>query len=101
MARKKRTTKRKTQRVTRRRTTRTRRTQSVSLNIKNRIMMVFNNLLLFIALSLVSFVLYRYVQNDFLTNFFLVISMVFGFVAVGFLVALVILLIMKSVSKKK
>lgn len=70
-------------------------------NIKGRIARVVNNLLLFIALSLVSFVLYRFVQNDFLTDLFFVMSTVFGFIAVGFFIALLILEIVKYVSKKR
>lgn len=100
MARKKRTRARRTRRIVKRA-----RTQSPAVNIKKRIMMAVNSLLLFIALSLVSYVLYIYfpqfVQNVFITNFFLVISMVFGFVSVGFLIELIILFIMKSVSKKR
>lgn len=67
---------------------------------QKRIAVVINNLLLFIALSLVSFVLFRFLQNDFLINLFQVMAMVFGFVAVGFLITLLILIILKAVSKK-
>jgi hypothetical protein len=74
---------------------------SKSMNVKKKTGIVINNLLLFIALSLVSFVLYRFVQNTFFTDLFFVMAMVFGFVAVGFLIAFLILIILKSVSKKR
>ncbi len=69
-------------------------------NVKNKISLVVNNLLLFIALSLVSLVLYRYIQNEFLVNLFQVMAIIFGFIAVGFLITFIILAIMKMVSKK-
>ncbi len=67
---------------------------------KRKIAVVLNNLLLFVALSLVSFVLYRFLQNELLVNLFFVMSMVFGFVSVGFLITLLILLIIKLVKKR-
>lgn len=69
-------------------------------NIKNKFAVVINNLLLFIALSLVSFVLYRFIQNAFFNDLFLVMAMIFGFIAVGFLIAFLILFIIKIVKKK-
>lgn len=69
-------------------------------NVKNKIALVVNNLLLFIALSLVSLVLYRYIQNEFLVNLFQVMAIIFGFIAIGFLIAFIILAVMKLVSKK-
>ena len=71
-----------------------------TINVKNKISLVVNNLLLFIALSLVSLVLYRYLQNTFLVNLFQVMAIIFGFVAAGFLIAFIILVIMKFLSKK-
>lgn len=70
------------------------------LNVKSRLSLVVNNLLLFIALSLVSLVLYRYIQNEFLINLFFAMAVIFGFIAVGFLIAFIILMIMKVVVKK-
>jgi hypothetical protein len=62
--------------------------------------LVINNLLLFAALSLVAFVLFRFIQNDFLNNLFFVIAVVFGFIGVGFLIVLLILFVLKLISKK-
>lgn len=70
-------------------------------NLQKNISLVLNNLLLFAALSLVSFVLYRFLHNDFLLNMFFVMAMVFGFVSVAFLISLLVLVIIKFVSKKK
>ena len=67
---------------------------------KKKIAIVLNNLLLFVALSLVSFVLYSFLQNELLVNLFFVMSMVFGFVGVAFLIALLVLLVLKLVKKK-
>ena len=76
-----------------------------TMTIKRKLQIVVNNLLLFMALSLVSFVLYRFIpkliQNDFLKELFSIMAMIFGFVASGFLIVLLILLIMKMVSSKK
>ncbi len=69
-------------------------------DIKKSISVVLNQLLLFVALSLVSFVLYRFLQNAFLVSLFEVMAMIFGFVAVGFLVTLLVLLIIKIVRKR-
>lgn len=88
-------------RVARRTSRRGSRSKSFRGNdIKRKIAVVLNNLLLFVALSLVSFVLYRFLQNDLLVNLFFVMSMVFGFVSVGFLITLLILFIIKLVKKK-
>lgn len=93
MARKKRTVRRAKRRVSRR-------VASRKVNVKRKIVIVINNLLLFVALSLVSFVLYRFLQNDILVNLFQVMAMVFGFVSVAFLITLLVLLIMKMVKKR-
>lgn len=69
-------------------------------DIKKKITIVLNNLLLFIALSLVSFVLYKFLQNAFLVNLFFIMSVVFGFVSVGFLITLLILFIIKLIKKR-
>jgi len=92
MARKKRRVRRARRRVSRR--------TALRMDIKRKIAIVINNLLLFVALSLVSFVLYRFLQNELLVNLFFVMSMVFGFVSVGFLITLLILFIIKLVKKR-
>jgi len=97
MARKKRVQKRVAKRVSKKVSA----SKSLGRNdTKRKITIVLNNLLLFVALSLVSFVLYRFLQNDILVNLFYAMSMIFGFVAVGFLITLLILFVMKTVKKK-
>jgi hypothetical protein len=69
-------------------------------DIKKDINLVFNNFLLFVALCLVSFVFFRFLQNDILVNLFQVMAMVFGSVSVAFLIIILVLLITKAVRKK-
>jgi hypothetical protein len=73
----------------------------ISGNIKKDINLIINNLLLFVALSLVSFVLYRFLNNELLKNLFQVMSMVFGFVSVAFLITFLVLIIIRFISKRK
>jgi len=61
---------------------------------KNKISRLVRMLLLFVAFSLVSLVLYRFVSNS-----FLIIAGIFGFIAVGLFIALLVLWIMKIVRK--
>jgi hypothetical protein len=65
------------------------------------IKLIVNNLLLFVALSLVSFVLSKLLIPEFLKNLFYVMAMVFGFVSVAFLIIFLVLIIIKFVSRKK
>ncbi|MDD5012338.1 MAG: hypothetical protein PHQ66_01685 [Candidatus Nanoarchaeia archaeon] len=69
--------------------------------LQNKIKLVINNLLLFVALSLISFVLYRFIENSFLNDLFFIIAIVFGFIGVGFLIVLLILMIMNLMSKRR
>ena len=68
---------------------------------KTKFALVIKNLVLFVLLALISLALTYLLanQNSFLETLFLVLAMVFGFVAVAFLITLLILLILK-VSKK-
>jgi hypothetical protein len=70
-------------------------------NFKKDINLIVRNLLLFIALSLVSLVLTRFLQNPLLVNLFSVMAIVFGFVSVAFLIYLLVLWIIELVSKKR
>ncbi len=101
MAKKKRVVRRVKQKAkTSRRNVKTKRIKRIS-PMKNRIFIVLNNLLLFIALGLISYVLTRFLTNEFFVNLFSVTAMVFGFVAVGFLITFVVLLILSTTRKKK
>ncbi len=68
---------------------------------KRKLWLVLNNLLLFVALSLVSYVLTRFLTNAFFIDLFSITAMVFGFVAVGFLIALIVLLILSAFKKRR
>jgi len=68
--------------------------------VKNRISLVLNKILLFAGLFVVSFFLLQLSKNPFWINFFKIMAIVFGFVAVGFLIALLILWVMKIIQKK-
>jgi hypothetical protein len=70
-------------------------------DLKKNINLIVSNLLLFVALFLVSLILYSFLGNDFLKSLFQVMTMVFGFVSVAFLITFLVLIIMKLVSKKK
>jgi hypothetical protein len=70
-------------------------------NLKQDVNLIVKNLLLFIALSLVSLVFNRFLQIDLLKSLFFVMAVVFGAVAVAFLMYLLVLWIMELVSKKK
>jgi hypothetical protein len=98
MARKKRV-KHKTHKVAKRTSHRNLKRKFKSLDPKNKIKLVVNNLLFFVALCLVSLVLYRFVKNIILMNLFSVMAMIFGFVAVAFLIALLVLLIRRMMKK--
>ena len=71
-------------------------------NSGNKIALDFRTLLLFVALSLVSLVLSRFLPSTTFTlwiNLFYVMAIVFGFVAVGLLIALLVLEILRIVRK--
>jgi len=61
---------------------------------RGKIPLVVRMLLVFIAFTLVSLVLYRFVSVS-----FLIIAGIFGFIAVGLFIALLVLWIMKIVRK--
>lgn len=68
--------------------------------LKNKISITVNNLLLFIALSLVSLVLYRFISATLMKDLFQVMAIVFGFVSVAFLITLIALYLIKTFGKK-
>ncbi|VVB83113.1 Uncharacterised protein [uncultured archaeon] len=77
----------------------TRGTNSRASSFQNKIPLVVRKLILFTGLAVISFILFSLVKNDFLMRFFNVSAMVFGFVAVAFLIVLLVLWIMKFVKK--
>ena len=67
---------------------------------KNRkISVLLNNLLLFIALSLVSLVLTQFSSTAFFVNLFSVLTIVFGFIAVAFFIVFLVLLLLRFLKR--
>jgi len=67
---------------------------------KRKISVLLNNLLLFIALSLVSLVLTQFSSSAFFINLFSVLTIVFGFIALAFLIVFLVLILIRALSKK-
>jgi hypothetical protein len=66
---------------------------------RNKISLVIRQLLLFTGLFAVFFILFKIAKNAFWLRFTQIMSIVFAFVAVGFLIALLVLWIMKVAKK--
>ena len=66
---------------------------------KRKIILVARNLILFIILALLSFLLSIVSGGQIYRDFFSLLTWILGFVAVAFLIAFLILLILKSLKK--
>ena len=66
---------------------------------KKKINLVLRNLVLFVVISLVSFILYLVSSKAMFKNLFSLLAMVFGFVSVAFLIVLLIFLFTKLFKK--
>ena len=66
---------------------------------KKKINLVLKNLILFVAISLLSFALYSVSNNAIFKNLFLLLVIVSGFVAVAFLIVFLIFLFLKVMKK--
>ena len=66
---------------------------------KRKINLVLRNLILFVVMSLISFVLYSVLINEIFKNLFSLLAMIFGFIAVAFLIILLVFLILKVMKK--
>jgi hypothetical protein len=64
-----------------------------------KISVLLNNLLLFIALSLVSLVLTQFSSTDFFFKLFSVLTIVFGFIAVAFFIVFLVLLLLRFLKR--
>jgi hypothetical protein len=60
---------------------------------------VFRNLILFVLLSLISYILYLVSESDVFTNLFYLLWIVFGFISVAFFIALLVLLFLKLIKR--
>ena len=68
-------------------------------SLKDRISLAWKNIILFLIIFIVSFILYTFSSNDLLKNFFGVLSIIFGFLTFAFLIAFIVLVILRA-SKK-
>ena len=66
---------------------------------KNKLDLAWKNFLLFLAIFVVSLILYNMSSNALFINFFAIIYMIAGFVAFAFLIVLLVLWVLK-VSRK-
>jgi len=60
---------------------------------------VFRNLILFVLLSLISYILYLVSENDVFVDIFNFLWIIFGFIAIAFLLALLVLFFLKLVRR--
>lgn len=77
-----------------------RKTISATIPTKKKFNLVLKNLIIFAVISLASFVLYTVSNSLMFRNLFSLLSMIFGFVAVAFLIILFIFIFMKTIKKK-
>lgn len=66
---------------------------------KKKISLVFKNLVLFFVFSLIFVALYSVSSNELMINLFFLLSILFGFVSLAFLIALLVLLVLKFLKK--
>jgi len=66
---------------------------------KRKINLTLRNLFLFVVMSLIFLALYSILDNELFKNLFSLLAMIFGFIAVAFLIVLLVFLILKSMKK--
>ena len=69
------------------------------VRLKDRIGLAWKNLILFLIIFIFSFILYTFSSNDLLKNFFGVLSIIFGFLTFAFLIAFIVLIILRAERK--
>ena len=65
----------------------------------SRIRLVLKNLILFVILSIISYVLYAVSNNEVFSQFFAILTMVLSFISLAFLISLLVFLVLKSMRK--
>jgi hypothetical protein len=65
----------------------------------NKFRLVLKNLILFVILALISFVSYKVATNQMYIDFFLLLTWILGFIAVAFLISLLVLLFLRAIRK--
>ncbi|GIU68278.1 MAG: hypothetical protein KatS3mg001_128 [Candidatus Pacearchaeota archaeon] len=68
-------------------------------NIERRISFAWKNLALFLILFIISGIFYSVSTSELFINFFGLLSIIFGFLVLAFLISLILLLIIKSGKK--
>ena len=64
-----------------------------------KINLALRNLILFVIISFISFILYKVSSNEVLLNFFNLLYIVAGFIALAFLIVLLILVLLRAMGK--
>ncbi len=91
------------------RTSRARRTRSKSVSRRarafkpagNRVGLVLKNLVVFLVLALVAYVLSLLITNDVLNRLLAFLALVFVFLGVAFLIVLLVMLVLRSMKSKR
>ncbi len=65
-------------------------------SLKERATLAWKNLLLFLIIFIISFILYTFSSNDLLKNFFGVLAIIFGFLTFALLISFIVLAILKT-----
>jgi len=66
---------------------------------QRKISLIFKNLILFTILFLLSFLSYNFLSNELYVNLFFLLTIIFGFIALAFLIVLLIFLILRIMNK--
>ncbi len=69
--------------------------------LRERTDIALKNFFLFLVIFIFSFILYNFSVGELFKNFFGILSLIFGFLSLAFLIAFVVLTILKSGSRRK
>ena len=72
-----------------------------SFPLRERTDIALKNFFLFLVIFIFSFILYNFSVGELFKNFFGILSLIFGFLSLAFLIAFVVLTILKSGSRRK
>ena len=69
------------------------------VRLRDKIHLAWKNLVLFLIIFIISFILYTFASNDLLKNFFGILAMIFGFLVFAFLIVFIVLIILRTGKK--
>ncbi len=69
------------------------------VRLRDKIHLAWKNLVLFLIIFIISFILYTFSSNDLLKNFFGILAMIFGFLVFAFLIVFIVLIILRTGKK--